>query len=57
MNKRNRNKLRDTENRLLVARWEGGCGEVGEKDKWIKKCKLAFTSQSQGCKVQPREYS
>ena len=44
------------ENILLVARWEAGWG-MGEKGEGIKKYKFVVTEQSQGCKVQLREYS
>ena len=56
MNKDNKNRLTDTENILKVARWEGGWG-MGEKGEVIKKCKLVVIEQSQGCKVQYKEYS
>ena len=46
----------DTENRLMVARGEG-VGGLGEKGEGIKKSKLVVTEQTQGCKVQHREYS
>ena len=35
----------------------GGRVGVGETGEGIKKYKLAFTEQSQGCKAQHREYS
>ena len=42
MNKRNRNRLIDTENILMVARWKGIEG-MGEKVEEIKKYKLIVT--------------
>ena len=56
MYKPNSNRLTNTENKLMVAGWEGfgGLGEKGEK---IKKYKLVVIKQSQGYKVQYREYS
>ena len=48
-NKQNRNKLIDTENILIKA--------AGERGKGIKKCRSVVAEQSQGCKVQHREYS
>ena len=46
----------DTENRLMVARGEG-VGGLGEKGEGIKKSKLVVTEQTQGCKVQHKEYN
>ena len=40
----------------MVARGEG-VGGLGEKGEGIKKSKLVVTEQTQGCKVQHREYS
>ena len=54
MNKQNRNRLIDTENKLMATRWEGGKG-VGERGEGIKKYKLVITKQSQGFKLQRRE--
>ena len=34
-----------------------GIGDMGEKGEGIKKHRLVVTEQSQGCKVQHREYS
>lgn len=45
-----------TQRKLVGARGEGGCGELGEGGKGIKKYKLVATKQSQGCKVPHREY-
>ena len=56
MNKQNRNSLIDTENKLIISRWEGNWG-LGEKCEGIKKYKLVVTKQSWGCKVQHKEYS
>ena len=42
INKQNRNKLTDTENILMIARWER-IGGLGEKGEGIKKYKLAVT--------------
>ena len=42
MNKQNRNRLIDSENRLMDARGEVGWG-IGEKNKAIKKYKLVVT--------------
>ena len=50
----NRNRIADTESVLMVARWEGVCGEGG-KGEGIKKYKLVVTEQSRGCEVQRRE--
>ena len=47
MNKQNRNRLIDTENRLMDARWEGG-GKLGAKAEGIKKYKLVVTKYSHG---------
>ena len=55
MNKQNRNRLIDTENKPMVARGVG-VGEVGEKDEGIKKHKLVV-QQSWECRVQHRESS
>ena len=49
-NKQNRNTSIDTENRLMVARWEG-LWEMGEKGKRIKNYKLVVTEKSQRCKL------
>ena len=56
MNKQNRNRLIDRENRLMVARGEG-VGVLGEKSKGIEMCKLVVTKQSWGCKVQHKKYT
>ena len=56
MNKQNRNKLIETGNKLMVARWEEArelCGKGGG----IKKYKLVVTGESRGCNAQHREYS
>ena len=53
MNKQNR--LIDTENILMAARWKGRRGE-GEKGEGIK-YNLVVTEQSWGCKVQHWEDS
>ena len=45
MNKQNRNRLINTENILMVARWEGVAG-MGEKGKGAEKYKLVVTKQS-----------
>ena len=42
MNKQNRNRVIDAENKLMVARGEGG-GRLGEKGEGIKKYKLVVT--------------
>ena len=47
MNKQNR--LIDTENKLMVTRWER-TWELGAKGDRIKKCTLAIIKQSQGVK-------
>ena len=52
----NRNRLMDTENRLMVDRG-GGDGELGEKGEGIKKYKSVVTEQSQRWKRQHRECS
>ena len=49
MNKQNRNRLIDTENKPMVARGVG-VGEVGEKGEGIKKHKLVV-QQSWECRV------
>ena len=56
MNKQNRNRPIGTENRLMVATWEGGWGS-DEKGEGIEEYRLVVTKQSWGCKVQHREYS
>lgn len=43
MNKQNRKRIVDTENILMVARWEGPW-ETGKKDEGIKKYKLLQSS-------------
>ena len=50
MNKQNRNRLIDTENVLMVARWERVRG-MGEKGEEIKKYRLVVTEQSLGRKI------
>lgn len=50
-------RLIDTKNKLMVTRWEGFRSEWGEKGEGIKKHKLVVTKQSQGYRVQYREYS
>ena len=37
INKQNINRLKDTENRLMVARGKGGLEELGEKGEGTKK--------------------
>lgn len=44
MNKQNRNKYIDTENKLVIAKWDGHQGD-SLKGKGIKKCRLAATKQ------------
>ena len=41
----------------MVAKGGGEGGELGKKDEGIQKYKLEVTKQSQGYKVQHREYS
>lgn len=58
MNKQNRNRLTDTENKPMVSKEEwskrmGGKGE-GESEVQISSCKI---SKSRGPKVGPGEYS
>ena len=43
-------RLIDTENKLMITRWEG-FGVMGKKGEVIMKYKLAVTKQSWGCKV------
>ena len=52
-NKENRNKLIDTENPLVFARWEG-VGRIGEG---IKTYMLPVIETVVGWKAQHREYS
>ena len=47
VNKWNRNTLIDTEDKLIVARWEGIWG-LGEKGEGIKEYKLAITNSPGG---------
>ena len=54
INKENRNRLTDTENRLMVAKWER-IWRLGEKGERIDKYRLVVTKQSWGCKVQHKE--
>ena len=42
MNKQNRNRLRDTEDILMVTKWEG-VGRLGEKGGGLRKYKLVVT--------------
>ena len=42
MNKQNKNRLIDSENKLMVARWKGGWG-AGEIVEQIKKYRLVVT--------------
>ena len=56
MNKQNRNRPIDTENRLIVARREG-TGGLGEKHEGIEKHKMVVTKQSWRCEVRHRKYS
>ena len=42
INTQNRNRLKDTENKLMVVGWEEGWG-LGEKGAGVKKYKLAVT--------------
>ena len=42
INKQNRNRLIDTENKLKISRW-GRMGQLGEKGERIKKYKLVDT--------------
>lgn len=53
MNKQNRNRIVDTENILMVARWEGRW-EMGKKGEGIKMYQLFVTELSWGCEVQHR---
>ena len=55
MNKQNRNRIIDTENDLMVARWEGNKG-YEQKSEGIKKYKLVVTEKSWGHKIQHRKY-
>ena len=54
--KQNRNRLIDTENKPVIARDRREVGVLGEKGEGIKKYKLVVRKQSQGYKVQNREY-
>ena len=56
MNKQNRNRLIETEDRLMVVIKDGVWG-TGWKGEGTEKYKLAVTKQLQGCEVQHREYS
>ena len=56
MNKHNRNRLINTEIRLMVARRERDWG-LGKKGEGIKKYKLILTKQSRDVKVQQRKCS
>ena len=38
-------------------KFKRGFGAIGEKGEEIRKYKLVVTKQSQGCKIQHREYS
>ena len=55
-NKQNRNRLTDTENKLVVARGEDGSrlGEIGEGDLEVQ---IASYEINHGCNEQQREYS
>ena len=55
-NKENRNKLIDTENPLVFARWEG-VGRIGEKGEGIKTYMLPVIVTVVGWKAQQRAYS
>ena len=54
-NKQNKNRLIDTETKLMVDRWEG-FGGVGIKVEGRKMYKWAVTKLSRGCKVHYWEY-
>ena len=49
MKKQNRNRLIDTENILMVARWSGGW-RMGKKGEGIKKYKLVVTEYHEDVK-------
>ena len=55
-NKQNLNRLIDTENRLMVSRWEG-CWGPSEKSEGIKNYKLVVTQLSWECKVYHKKYN
>ena len=56
INKQNRNSLMDTENILMIARWELVEG-LDEKGEGIEKYRLVVTKWSQGREVQQKGYS
>ena len=56
ISKQNRNRIIDTENVLMVVRWQE-FWDTGENCEGIKKYKFVFTEYPGGCKPQHREWS
>ena len=57
MNKQNSNRLKDTENIMMVTRWGwevGKVGEIGKKVEGIKKYKLVVTNSHRDVKYSIR---
>ena len=54
MNKQNRNRLIDTENRLVIFRGRGGWGGWVKRGEGSEKYRLVVTKESWGCQLEHR---